>query len=140
VEVRGDTRRKEPKPYTVNGVAHVFDRALMRAGITSSDVTLLTLRHTALSRMIAAGYDDYTEMGISGHSSTRMLGPYTHPTDARKIGALTGPRLSTQRAQLAVAGPRTWRRPQKSAKCCGKIGGWQEARTPDLRVANASGE
>jgi Phage integrase family len=88
----------------VNGVAHVFGRAVTRAGITGDDVTLHTLRHTALRRMIAGGYDDYTVMEISGHSSTRMLARYTHPTDARKIGALSGPRLSTQRAQSAVAG------------------------------------
>jgi hypothetical protein len=38
--------------------------------------------------MIGAGFDDYTVMEISGHSSTRMLGRYTHPTTARKQGAL----------------------------------------------------
>jgi Phage integrase family len=81
----------------------VFNRAVTRASITSGDVTLHKLRHTALSRMIAAGFDDHTVMELSGHSSTRMLGRYTHPTDARKIGALTMPRVSTQRAQSAVA-------------------------------------
>ena len=73
--------------YTVNGTRHVFDRAVARAGL-GKDVTLHTLRHTALSRMIAAGFDDYTVMEISGHSSTRMLARYTHPTAARKHGAL----------------------------------------------------
>ena len=72
--------------YTVNGTRHVFDRAVARAGL-ENDVTLHTLRHTALSRMIAAGFDDYTVMEISGHSSTRMLARYTHPTAARKHGA-----------------------------------------------------
>ena len=43
------------------------------------------LRHTALSRMIAGGYDDYTVMEISGHSSTRMFRRYKHPTEERKI-------------------------------------------------------
>jgi hypothetical protein len=38
--------------------------------------------------MIAAGFDDYTVMEISGHSSTRMLARYTHPTAAHKHGAL----------------------------------------------------
>ena len=38
------------KGYTVNGVAHVFGRALERAGITSADVTL----HTLLTRPSAA--------------------------------------------------------------------------------------
>jgi hypothetical protein len=38
--------------------------------------------------MIAAGHDDYTVMEISGHSSTRMLARYTHPTEHRKADAL----------------------------------------------------
>jgi integrase len=69
-------------------VRQVFDRAVRRAGIATGDVTLHTVRHTALSRMIASGYDDYTAMSISGHSSTRMLERYTHPTEKRKIAAL----------------------------------------------------
>jgi integrase len=76
------------KPFTVNGMAHVLARALKRARIASDDVTLHPLRHTALSRMIASGYDAYTVMAISGHSSTRMLARYTHPTEERKVGAL----------------------------------------------------
>ena len=52
-----------------------------KKGIVSRDIPLHTLRHTALSRMIAAGHEDYTVMEISGHSSTRMLARYTHPTE-----------------------------------------------------------
>ncbi len=74
-------------------------RAVERAGITSGDVTLHTLRHTALSRMIAAGHDDYTVMEISGHSSTRMLARYTHPTEERKVGALNLPAVVTNWSQ-----------------------------------------
>jgi hypothetical protein len=48
-------------------------------------------------------------MALSGHQSVRMLERYTHPTMARKVDAL-----------------------EKGA------GGRQEARTPDLRVANAA--
>ncbi len=48
--------------------------------------------------MIAHGFDDDTVMAISGHSSTRMLGRYTHPTEERKIGAPALPPLSTKRA------------------------------------------
>jgi integrase len=73
--------------YTPSGVRHMFDRAVARAGLDDS-VTSHTLRHTALSRMIAAGLDDYTVMAISGHSSTRMLARYTHPTEERKLDAL----------------------------------------------------
>jgi len=38
--------------------------------------------------MIEHGHDDHTVMDISGHSSTRMLARYTHPTDLRKLSAL----------------------------------------------------
>ena len=79
--------RRTQQRLTENGVRHVFNRAVERAGL-STDVTPHTLRHTALSRMIAAGFDDYTVMSISGHSSTRMLARYTHPTAARRAGAL----------------------------------------------------
>jgi integrase len=74
--------------YTTNGVRHVFNRAVERAGTRTGDVTLHTLRHTALSRMIDRGYDDDTVMAISGHSSTRMLARYTHPSEERKTEAL----------------------------------------------------
>jgi hypothetical protein len=37
-----------------------------------------------LSQMIAGGLDDYTVMEVSGHSSTRMLARYTHPTAERE--------------------------------------------------------
>ena len=71
-----------------SSVASSFKRAPERAKITTGDVTVHTLRHTALSQMTEAGYDDYTVMAISGHSSTRMLARYTHPTEARKQEAL----------------------------------------------------
>jgi Phage integrase family len=107
----------------------------MRAGIRTNDVTLHTLRHTALSRMIAEGIDDYTVMAVSGHSSTRMLARYTHPTEERKLDALATFRVGTRWAQ----------RPDDAGEALaelkellGKSGGRQEARTPDLRVANAA--
>jgi integrase len=75
-------------------VRKVFERACERAGIRTGDVTLHTLRHTALSRMIAEGHDDYTVMAVSGHSSTRMLARYTHPSEARKLDAIATFRLS----------------------------------------------
>jgi integrase len=69
------TNTRTGKPYTT--IRKVFERALERAKITTGDVTVHTLRHTALSRMIEHGLDDYTVMSISGHSSTRMLERYT---------------------------------------------------------------
>jgi hypothetical protein len=112
-------------PYTVNGVAHVFRRALERAGIRTGDVTLHTLRHTALSRMIAYGIDDYTVIAISGQSSTRMLARYTHPTAERRIAALESFSM--------VDGPKQGRTAVSSEE---NVGGRREARTRDLRVAN----
>ena len=124
--------------YTVNGAAHVFRRAVLRAGIRSGDVTLHTLRHTALSRIVAAGIDDYTVMAVSGHSSTRMLERYTHPTEERKADALSTFKLSrvvTRWSQSSDADSDDVTELQELLR---KSGGRQEARTPDLRVANAA--
>jgi hypothetical protein len=84
--------------------------------------------------MIAAGYDDYTVMAISGHSSTRMLERYTHPTEQRKLAALEAfaPSMGRIWAERESA---NWKRARKRADL---FGGRQEARTPDLRVANAA--
>ena len=121
----------------------MFDRAVERAGVVpTTEVTLHTLRHTAVSRMIAEGHNDHTVMAIAGHSSTRMLERYTHPTPEHKIGALESFRTvlaDTNLAQLpAVRLVRTKRGtgiPRFSERF---VGGRQEARTPDLRVANAA--
>ena len=132
------TNARTQDRYTVNGAAHVFRRAVERAGITTGDVTLHTLRHTALSRMVAAGIDDYTVMAVSGHSSTRMLERYTHPTEVRKIDALGTFNLSgmvTIRSQSVNGDSDALTELQELLK---KSGGRQEARTPDLRVANAA--
>jgi integrase len=121
------TNPRTHEAYTVNGVAHVFRRALKRADITTGDVSLHTLRHTAISRMIAMGIDDFTVMAISSHRSVRMLERYTHPTTARKIDALTVDLdgLKLGRTDSAVDE---------------KAGGRREARTRDLRNANGRGE
>ena len=108
-----------------------------------------------------------TVMSISGHSSTRMLDRYTHPTLERRIAALDAFNLSTKCPQnsvqqkeaaeavvvrsgppsplrgygaaafaliLQLAGLPSRSSPERRAKA----GGRQEARTPDLRVANAA--
>ena len=72
---------------------------------------------------VEAGSDDFTVMDISGHSSTRMLARYTHPTEARKREALESFTLSPQCPHGAF----------EDAK---KAGGPHGARTHDLRVAN----
>ena len=126
------TNAKTEKPYTT--IRKVFERALERAKITTGDVTVHTLRHTALSRMIEHGLDDYTVMSISGHSSTRMLERYTHPTLERRIAALDTFNLSTKCPQSSVQ----QKEAAEAASFAENSGGRQEARTPDLRVANAA--
>ena len=127
------------KPYTSSGVRHIFNRALVRAGIRTGDVTFHTLRHTALSRMIAAGHSDHTVRAISGHSSTRMLERYTHPTDRLKLGALESGAFLVTKWSQSGRGPADG--PTELTEFDGllrKLGGRREARTRDLRVANAA--
>ncbi|MAG71060.1 MAG: tyrosine-type recombinase/integrase [Vicinamibacterales bacterium] len=87
-------------PY--RGILTGFKAALRDAGITSGDVVIHTLRHTAISRMMDANIDPRTIMEISGHSSLAMLERYTHPREQRKIEALEAinrPLLGTTRSQ-----------------------------------------
>jgi len=130
------TNSRTEKPF--QSVRQVFDRAVARAGISTGDVTFHTLRHTALSRMIEQGFDDHTVMAISGHSSTRMLERYTHPREERKIGALDLPWMVTNRSQTENAAEGDPSTAAEIAKILRKVGGRQEDRTPDLRIANAA--
>ena len=87
--------------------------------------------------MIAGGRDGYTVMEISGHSSTRMLGRYTHPTEDRKIGALDLPAMVTTGSQNDNTDEFIDSSMPELSELLSELGGRQEARTPDLRVANA---
>ena len=75
--------------------------------------------------MIALGIDDFTVMAISGHRSVRMLERYTHPTTARKLEVLT----------VDLDGHNLGRTENDDSK---EAGGRREARTRDLRIANAA--
>ena len=135
------TNARTGRPYV--GVASSFKRALERAKITTGDVTIHTLRHTALSRMIEAGYDDYTVMEISGHSSTRMLARYTHPTDERKQEALESFSVVTNWSHRAKRSAVGASEPADDMPVSGDLagvvnGGPHGTRTHDLRVANAA--
>ena len=88
--------------------------------------------------MVLAGIDDFTVMSISGHSSTRMLERYSHPTEARKLDALESFNLAavvTNRSQQATSEDAALK---ELRELLGKVGGRREARTRDLRVANAA--
>ena len=113
------TNARTAKPF--KSVRQVFDRAVPRAGIATGDVTFHTLRHTALSRMIEAGFDDHTVMAISGHSSTRML--ERSPTRGKngRSGRWTC-RGWAQSGHKTKLPPRaTPRRRLKSQNCRGKL-------------------
>ena len=104
----------------------------------AGDVTLHTLRHTALSRMIADGHDDYLVMEVAGHTDTRMLARYTHPREERKKQALALPWLSTKRAQTADDEPADAALTQEIADLLKEVGG---SRSPRLaRVPGKSAE
>jgi len=127
-----DSQTEQP----FKSVRQVFDRAVLRAGITTGDVTLHTLRHTALSRMIASGYDDYTVMEISGHSPPRGCSRGTHiPPNSGRFTRWNC-RAWSQTGHKPKRPIRLSR--NEIAELLKKNGGRQEARTPDLCVANAA--
>ena len=88
--------------------------------------------------MIEAGFDDHTAMAISGHSSTRMLERYTHSREEWMLAALDLPWMVTNRSQDTDAAEGEPSTAPEIAKLLGKVGGRQEDRTPDLRIANAA--
>jgi hypothetical protein len=89
--------------------------------------------------MIATGFDDYTVMEISGHSSTRMLGRYTHPTEERKVWALDLPSVVTKWwSQNENAVSEDSKTASEIAELLKDFGGRREDRTRDLRIANAA--
>ena len=67
-----------------------------------------------------------------------MLERYTHPTEARKIDALETFDLRGWAQPGTIAGEQISDARQNLQELLGKVGGRQEARTPDLRVANAA--
>ena len=126
-----------------NDMRQTFGRAVKCAGITTGDVSIHVLRHTAITRMIEAGIDDYTVMETVGHLTRKMLQRYTHPAAARKQSALeTFDRVLIDAAHAEhTVSTRTDDEtvvPSEIARILRKVGGRQEARTPDLRVANAA--
>ena len=77
-------------------------------------------------------------MSMSGHSSTRMLERYTHPTEERKMGALNLDHLVTSTSQRDDAPDADSSMASEIAELLKDFGGRREARTRDLRVANAA--
>jgi integrase len=56
---------------------------------TGLSFVLYDLRHTFATRLAQAGVDAFTIAAILGHSSTRVLNRYIHPTQAHQDAAMT---------------------------------------------------
>ncbi len=125
--------------YTATGIRHIFNRGVAPVGLIQGEVTFQTLRHTALSRMIAAGLDGYTVIAIGGRSSTRMLARYTHPTEERKLDALEAAATVVTRWSRTVSADGV--REKEASEITSSLkefGGRRGDRTPDLCIANAA--
>jgi len=79
--------RRPGQPY--RRILTGFLAALRDAGIHDPRVCIHSLRHTALSRMVAAGVDLRTVMDVSGHSRLEELQRYTHSNEQAKAAALS---------------------------------------------------
>lgn len=64
------------KPYEVISISLAFASTARRANV--EDVSFHTLRHTAVSRMVAAGIPDRIIMKIVGHTTPNMVSRYAH--------------------------------------------------------------
>lgn len=58
-----------------------FKRAVVRAGLDPRLVTPHTMRHTAITRLAAAGTDVRTIQEFSGHRNLDMVMRYAHAQD-----------------------------------------------------------
>jgi integrase len=89
------------KPYKASSVYNAFKAAASRANVQG--VVFHTLRHTAVSRMVAAGIPDRVIMKIVGHSTPHMVTRYAHlapqslkgATDSLAVGTNPAPTLAS---------------------------------------------
>jgi hypothetical protein len=102
-------------------------------------VSFHTLRHSFARPLVAANVDPKTVSTILGRSTSRMLlERYAHESETRQHAALAA-NPGTVGHVLGTPGwaeQKVWS--QTDEKREEKIGGRREARTRDLRVANAA--
>lgn len=73
--------RETEKPYAPDSVTSAFRRTVASAGLAVSGpdkITFHTLRHTVVSRLVAAGVPDRKIMKLVGHSTQAMVSRYAH--------------------------------------------------------------
>jgi integrase len=78
------SNKKPGRPITKLNGPH--DRICDKIGI---QFVLYDLRHTFATRMIEAGVGEFALAAILGHSSTRVLYRYVHPTQQYQNAAMT---------------------------------------------------
>jgi integrase len=101
----------EEVPMLVSSLDHVH-AGIRKALEMDPEFVLHSLRHTALTRLGAAGVDVFTLQRIAGHSSITMTEKYVHPTPMAledAIGKLDAANraLEPENRQPAVAIPAT---------------------------------
>lgn len=90
------------RALSVRWLSNAFAAAAKRANVDG--VSFHTLRHTAVSRMVAAGIPDRIIMKIVGHTTAAMVSRYSHLAPSSLQGAtecLSGAILGTPMAQAA---------------------------------------
>ena len=87
--------RVKNKPIVKVNAAHTS--AVRRSGIAKC--TLYSLRHTWATRAAQSGVDIVTLAAMLGHSSTRMVMRYVHPTEEHQIAAVMKIQASAAIAQ-----------------------------------------
>ncbi|MBI4566435.1 MAG: site-specific integrase [Planctomycetes bacterium] len=96
------------KPWRDSSISHAFRRAVKVAGLPAAGtdrVRFHTLRHTAVSRLVAAGVPDRIIMKLVGHSSGSMVSRYAHlaPDSLRPaVEALEKGRFPAQKGTLGA--------------------------------------
>lgn len=77
-------QRKDPTRH-VKAIQPAHDRVVAK---TKGNFVLYDFRHTFATRMAEAGVDDFALAAILGHSSTRILSRYVHPTQSHQNAAM----------------------------------------------------
>ena len=106
-------RPSSPTRLTACGTSY---RAVNRAGIPGEDVTMHTLRHTVLSRMIAKGYDDDTAWrSVATHRLGCWRATRTQPRPGRRTRSTPS---RSRWTQSGYNGARRTQAPLKKSKNC----------------------
>lgn len=89
--LKDQERLFEIDPHALN---RTFQRAVRNAGLAGEDgddpdrITIHTMRHEFVSKLVDAGWDYIRIMSVSGHLSAQMVKRYSHTDTSRYAVAL----------------------------------------------------